>query len=181
MFHGSWVTRRTNFRHPCELCLETCGTTSSSWRTGSKNSRKQVQRSVQYSDTAQRLMTVPGIGRLAASALEASAGNGHQFANGRFFAAWLGLTPREYSTGGKTTLLGISKRGNTYLRRKLIHGARSCVQTCDRQRHPLGAWITKLEQRMHRNKVIVALANKIARVAWKILTRPEEIYRWADA
>jgi transposase len=124
-------------------------------------------------------MTVPGIGPLAASALEASAGNGHQFANGRFFAAWLGLTPREYSTGGKTTLLGISKRGNTYLRRILIHGARSCVQTCDRQRHPLGAWITKLEQ-LHRNKVIVALANKIARVAWKILTNPEEIYRWAE-
>jgi transposase len=142
---------------------------------------KQIQRSVQYSDTARRLMTVPGIGPLAASALEASAGNGHQFANGRFFAAWLGLTPREYSTGGKTTLLGISKRGNTYLRRILIHGARSCVQTCDRQRHPLGAWITKLEQRMHRNKVIVALANKIARVAWKILTKPEEIYRWAEA
>lgn len=142
---------------------------------------KQIQRSVQYSDTARRLMTVPGIGPLAASALEASAGNGHQFANARFFAAWLGLTPREYSTGGKTTLLGISKRGNTYLRRILIHGARSCVQTCDRQHHPLGAWITKLEQRMHRNKVIVALANKIARVAWKILTKPEEIYRWADA
>ena len=84
---------------------------------------KQIQRSVQYSDTARRLMTVPGIGPLAASALEASAGNGHQFVNGRFFAAWLGLTPREYSTGGKTTLLGISKRGNTYLRRILIHGA----------------------------------------------------------
>jgi transposase len=142
---------------------------------------KQIQHGVQCSDTARRLMTIPGIGPLAASALEASAGNGHQFANGRFFAAWLGLTPREYSTGGKTTLLGISKRGNTYLRRILIHGARSCVQTCDRRRHRLGAWITKLEQRMHRNKVIVALANKIARVAWKILTRPEEIYRWADA
>jgi transposase len=108
---------------------------------------------------------VPGIGPIAASALEASAGNGHQFTNGRFFAAWLGLVPREYSTGGKTTLLGISNRGNAYLRRLLIHGARSCVQTCHRQRHPLGAWITRLEQRMHRNKVIVALANKIARVA----------------
>jgi len=126
-------------------------------------------------------MTILGIGPLTASALEASAGNGRQFTTARFFAAWLGLVPREYSTGGKTTLLGISKRGNTYLRRLLIHGARSCVQTCDRQRHPLGAWITSLEQRMHRNKVIVALANKIARIAWKILIKPEEIYRWADA
>ncbi len=140
----------------------------------------QIQRSVQYSDTARRLMTVPGIGPLTASALEASAGNGRQFTTARYFAAWLGLVPREYSTGGKTTLLGISKRGNTYLRRLLIHGARSCVQTCDRQRHPLGAWITRLEQRTHRNKVIVALANKIARVAWKILVKPEEIYRWAE-
>ncbi len=70
---------------------------------------KQIQRSVQYSDTARRLMTVPGIGPLAASALEASAGNGHQFVNGRFFAAWLGLTPREYSTGGKTTDFGMLK------------------------------------------------------------------------
>lgn len=140
----------------------------------------QIQRSVQYSDTARRLMTVPGIGPLTASALEASAGNGRQFTTARYFAAWLGLVPREYSTGGKTALLGISKRGKTYLRRLLIHGARSCVQTCDRQRHPLGAWITRLEQRMHRNKVIVALANKIARVAWKILVKPEEIYRWAE-
>lgn len=119
---------------------------------------QQIQRSVQYSDTARRLMTVPGIGPLTASALEATAGNGRQFSNGRFFAAWLGLVPRQYSTGNKTTLLSISKRGNGYLRRLLIHGARSCVQTCDRQRHPLGAWMTKLEQRMHRNKVIVALA-----------------------
>lgn len=141
---------------------------------------QQIQRSVQYSDTARRLMTIPGIGPLAASALEATAGNGRQFANGRFFAAWLGLVPRQHSTGDKTTLLSISKRGNAYLRRLLIHGARSCVQTCDRKRHPLGGWITKLEQRMHRNKVIVALANKIARVAWKVLTQPTEIYRWAE-
>jgi transposase len=142
---------------------------------------QQIQRGVQYSDTARRLMTVPGIGPLAASALEASAGNGLQFKSSRFFAAWLGLVPRQYSTGGKTTLLAISKRGNVYLRRLLIHGARSCVQTCDRQRHPLGPWITRLEQRMHRNKVIVALANKIARVAWKLLIQPNAIYRWAEA
>lgn len=140
-----------------------------------------IQRSVQSSDTARRLLTVPGIGPLSASALEAAAGRGQHFKNGRFFAAWLGLVPRQYSTGGESTLLAISKRGNTYLRRLLIHGARSCIQTCDRSKHPLGAWITKLEQRMHRNKVIVALANKIARVAWKILTHPAETYRWSPA
>jgi transposase len=140
-----------------------------------------IQRSVHSSDTARRLMTIPGIGPLSASALEAAAGRGQHFKNGRFFAAWLGLVPRQYSTGGEPTLLAISKRGNTYLRRLLIHGARSCVQTCDRGKHPLGSWITKLEQRMHRNKVIVALANKIARVAWKILTHPAETYRWSPA
>ena len=140
-----------------------------------------IQRLVQSNDTTRRLMTVPGIGPLAASALVATAGTGQHFKNGRFFAAWLGLVPRQYSTGGKTTLLAISKRGNTYLRRLLIHGARSCVQTCDRRKHPLGCWITDLEQRMHRNKVIVALANKIARIAWKLLTHPAETFRWSPA
>jgi transposase len=95
----------------------------------------------------------------------------------RGLASYLGSIPPE----ARPPLLGISKRGNTYLRRLFIHGTRSCVQTCDRQRHPLGAWITKIEQRMHRNKVVVALANKIARVAWKILIKPEEIYRWSEA
>ena len=96
-------------------------------------------------------------------------------------AIWGTHPEGKVTTGGKTTLLSVSKRGNSYLRRLLIHGARSCVQTCDRQRHPLGAWITSLEQRMHRNKVIVAVANKIARVAWKILIKPDEIYRWSEA
>src|ERR1700756_3474004 len=90
-----------------------------------------------------------------------------------FFAAWLGLTPREYSTGGKTTLLGISKRGNTYLRRILIHGARSCLLHLHRDRDRLGAWLSGLEKRTHRNKVVTALANKIARIAWALLAHPE--------
>ena len=87
-------------------------------------------------------------------------------------AAWLGLTPAQYSTGGKTTLLGISKRGNPYVRRLLIHGARSCVLHLDRTRDRLGAWIAQLQKRMHANKVAVAVANKIARIAWVILNRP---------
>lgn len=83
-------------------------------------------------DTARRLMTVPGIGPLAATALLAAAGRGLQFRKARDMAAWLGLVPREYSTGGKTTLLGISKRGSPYLRRLLIHGARPCLLHLDR-------------------------------------------------
>ncbi len=73
---------------------------------------------------------------------------------------------------GKPTLMGISKRGNAYVRRLLIHGARSCVMHLDRSRNRLGAWLDQLEARMHANKVVVALANKIARIAWVIINRP---------
>jgi transposase len=83
-------------------------------------------------------------------------------------------------TGGKPTLLGISKRGNGYVRRLLIHGARSCVMHLDRSRTRLGAWIDRLETRMHANKVVVALANKIARIAWVVLNRPGTLYERID-
>ena len=128
------------------------------------------------SDTARRLMTVPGIGPLASTALLAAAGSGRQFAKARDLAAWLGLVPREHSTGGKTKLLGISKRGNKYLRRMIVHGARSCVTHLDRSRDRLGPWLDGLESRMHKNKVTVALAAKIARIVWVILTKPGATY-----
>ena len=92
-------------------------------------------------DRARRLTTIPGIGPLAATALLAAVGDGRQFRRARDLSAWLGLTPREYSTGGKTTLLGISKRGNRYVRRMLTHGARSCVTHLDRTRDKLGNWL----------------------------------------
>ncbi|MEE4317912.1 MAG: IS110 family transposase [Erythrobacter sp.] len=123
------------------------------------------------SDTARRLMTVPGIGPLASTALLAAAGSGRQFRKARDLAAWLGLVPREHSTDGKTKLLGISKRGNKYLRRMIVLGARSCVTHLDRSRDRLGPWLDGLERRMHKNKVTVALAAKIARIVWVILTK----------
>jgi len=132
------------------------------------------------SDTARRLMTVPGIGPLTATALLAAAESGRQFQKARDMAAWLGFVPREHSTGGKTTLLSISKRGNRYLRRMLIHGARTCVVHIDRSRDRLGAWLNGLQLRMHVNKVTVTLAAKIARIAWVILTRPGAIYERRD-
>ncbi len=95
-------------------------------------------------------------------------------------AAWLGLVPRQHSTGGKPTLMGINKRGNAYVRRLLIHGARSCVMHLDRSRNRLGAWLDQLEARMHANKVVVALANKIARIAWVIINRPGTLYERVD-
>ena len=127
-------------------------------------------------ETVRRLLTVPGIGPLGATALVAAAGNGSQFKRARDMAAWLGLVPAQHSTGGKQTLLGISKRGNGYVRRLIIHGARSCFLHLDRDKHALGRWLSALEDRTHRNKAVVALANKLTRIAWAILTRPGLLY-----
>lgn len=141
---------------------------------------REIETIAARDDRARRLMTVPGIGPLVATAIVAAAGDGRQFRRARDMAAWLGLVPREHSTGGKTTLLGISKRGNRYLRKLLVHGARSCVMHMDRSRDRLGAWLDSLERRMHGNKVTVALAAKIARIAWVILTRPGALYEQRD-
>jgi transposase len=131
-------------------------------------------------DRARRLMTIPGIGPIVATALLAAVGDCRQFRRARDMAAWLGLVPREHSTGGKTTLLGISKRGNRYVRRLLIHGARSCLLHLDRTRDRLGSWLDALQGRMHANKVAVALAAKIARMAWAVITKPGALYQRRD-
>lgn len=136
----------------------------------------EIKDTADQDEMAKRLMTVPGIGPLVASALRATAGNAQQFLKARDLAAWLGLVPRQYSTGGKQKLLGISKRGNSYVRRLLIHGARSCAMRLDPEKDRLGQWIRQLGQRMPTNKVIVALAAKIARVAWVIMNRPGSLY-----
>lgn len=127
-------------------------------------------------DTTRRLMTIPGIGPLAATGLLAAAGKATQFRKARHTAAWLGLTPREHSTGGKTTLLGISKRGSSYLRRLFVHRARSCLLHLDRSRDRLGSWLDGLQKRMHNNKSVVALAAKMVRVAWVVFTKPGATY-----
>lgn len=141
---------------------------------------REIEALVARDDVARRLLTVPGIGPLSASALLAAVGKGRQFKKARDMAAWLGLVPRQYSTGGKSTLLGISKRGNGYVRRLLIHGARSCLLHLDRRKNALGAWLDSLQGRMHINKVVVALANKMARIAWVILNRPGTLYGRVD-
>jgi transposase len=120
---------------------------------------------------ARRLATIPGIGVLSATALVAAVGNGASFTRGRDLSAWLGLVPRQHTTGGKAKLLGISKRGNKYLRFLLIHGARAALPTLARSQTPLGAWLRGLLARTHRNIAIVALANKLARIAWATLRR----------
>ena len=122
-------------------------------------------------DLARRLMTIPGIGALNATALVAAVGDASGFSRGRDLGAWLGLVPRQYTTGGKPRLLGISKRGNKYLRTLLIHGARATMASLEKSKTRLGAWLRALLARCHYNTVVVALANKLARIAWVTLRR----------
>ena len=120
-------------------------------------------------EMARRLATIPGIGVINATGLLAAIGDGSAFAKGRDLAAWLGLTPRQHSTGGKTKLMGISKRGNKYLRTQLIHGARAALVHFTKRMTPVGAWVRQLLTRAHPNVVAVALAAKLARIAWAVL------------
>ena len=124
-------------------------------------------------EAARRLMTIPGIGVLNATALIAAVGSAESFPRGRDLAAWLGLVPRQVTTGGRPRLLGISKRGNKYLRKLLIHGARAALPTLLESPTPLGAWLRGLIARMHKNAAVVALANKLARMAWAVLRHDE--------
>ena len=121
-----------------------------------------------------RIRQIPGIGPVVATAIVAAIGNGAAFHKGRDFAAWLGIVPRQYSTGGKAKLLGISKRGNIYLRKILIHGARAAVLRIKRDRAPIGPWLDALDARAPKNVVVVAMANKLARIAWAVLSSGED-------
>jgi transposase len=118
---------------------------------------------------ARRLQQLRGVGPIVATALIAAIGDARQFANGRQMAASLGLTPRQHSSGGKDRLLGISKRGDAYVRGLLVHGARSALRTAPAKDDRLSQWATRLAQRAHPNVACVALANKTARLAWALL------------
>jgi transposase len=116
-----------------------------------------------------RLEQIPGIGPITASALVASIGDANSFKNGRQLAAWLGLVPRQHSSGGKTMLLGISKGGDGYLRTLLVHGARAVLRVAERKPNYEASWLAGLLKRRHPNVAAVALANKNARVLWALL------------
>jgi transposase len=119
--------------------------------------------------TARRLASIPGIGIMNATALLAAVGDARTFARARDMSAWLGLVPRQATTGGRPRLLGITKRGNKYLRTLLIHGARAALPSLATTEGSLGNWLRGLSARAHRNTVIVALASKLARIAWAVL------------
>lgn len=129
---------------------------------------KELTRQLADDDLGQRLMTVPGIGPITASVLASEMGDGKQYRCGRDFAASLGLVPRQYSTGGRNNLLGISKRGDKNLRRLLVQGARAYMQRLGHQSGILARWVSSMLTRRHSNVVACALANKLARIAWAI-------------
>ena len=123
---------------------------------------------------------MPGIGPVIATAMVAAVGDARAFTRGRHLAAWLGLVPRQHSSGGKERLLGISKRGDGYLRRQLMHGARALVAVSKGREGGLWSWVNGLLARRPFNVVVAAVANKLARVAWALLSRGEA-YRAAAA
>lgn len=126
------------------------------------------------SEDSRRLAKMPGIGPITASAMVASIGDAKSFKNGRQVSAWLGLVPRQNSTGGKTVLLGMSKRGDSYLRMLLIQGARSVIYAAQRKSQSIDGWLGGLLKRRNENVAAVALANKNARIAWALLAHGRE-------
>ena len=132
-----------------------------------------IQKSARENEACQRLTEIPGVGPVTATALIAAVGNASAFRKGRNLSAWMGIVPGEYSTGGKQKLLGISKRGNKYLRRLFVQGARSVLQQRDKQAPGLSCWLAQLLARTHQNVVVVALANKLVRIAWAVLCKNE--------
>ena len=136
----------------------------------------KIMRWAATDEHARRLQGIPGIGPITATALVAAVGDVKTFRNGRELAAWLGLVPRQHSTGGREQLLGISKRGDSYVRSLLIHGARAVLRVAGNKTDPRSRWVQALTARRHQNVAAVALANRMARTAYALLAR-EEDYR----
>ena len=135
---------------------------------------EQIQTWHRENVASKKLAQIPGIGPITASALAASIGDAKNFENGRQLAAWLGLVPRQNSSGGKQTLLGISKRGDTYLRTLLIHGARAVIRVAEKKAAHADSWLAGVMGRRNKNVAAVALANKNVRIAWAILAHDRE-------
>lgn len=130
---------------------------------------KELELLSQQDDACQRLQTIPGFGPIVSSAFRSAIGDGRAYARGRDVAASLGLVPRQHSSGGKDVLLGISKRGDKYLRTQLVHGARAVVRQATRKDDSLSRWINRIHEERGWNKAVVAMANKMARIGWAIL------------
>jgi transposase len=141
---------------------------------------RQIEQIAKDNPVTRRLQQLRGVGPMVATALVATVGDGSHFRKGRQMAAAIGLTPRQHSSGEKRRLLGISKRGDAYLRTLLIHGARAVVSQAKRRDDPLSLWVTSIAERSHTNVAAAALANKTVRIAWSML-RNESDYKPALA
>ena len=141
---------------------------------------EEIELLARDSEACRQLMTVPGIGPIIASAMVAAIGNGAAFAKGRDFAAWLGLVPKQMSTGDRTILGRITKRGNRYLRTLFMQGARVVLlRPTNWAKHSFGPWIAAAAKRLHHNVLATALANKLARIAWTVLAQGRSYERRA--
>jgi transposase len=134
---------------------------------------EKVKKLSKENEVCRRLQEIPGVGPLVSTALHAAIVDPKSFRNGREVAAWLGLVPKQHSSGGKEVLLGISKRGDPYLRKILVHGARTVVYHAEGKTDRLNKWILEKERTRGRNRTVVAVANKTARIAWAIMARGE--------
>lgn len=139
-----------------------------------KDMDRQIKRQAAEDDLARRLMTIPGVGPITSSVLASELGDGKQYKCGRDYSASIGLVPKQYTTGGKPRLLGISKRGDPNQRRLLIQCARVYLIALDRQKGALADWVRQLLSRHHSNHVVCALANKLGRIAWAIAANHSE-------
>lgn len=139
---------------------------------------KKIDAIFKGSEACQRIATISGVGPKTATAMIAAIGNGSDFKNGRHLAAWLGLVPRQHSSGDRRVMMGISKRGSQHLRTLLVHGARAVVRTATRKTDARSNWVNELRQRRGHNRATVAVANKNARVIWAVL-RSGDRYRAA--
>ncbi len=137
---------------------------------------KKIERVYRASEPCQRIACIKGVGPKTATAIIAAIGDGSEFKNGRHLAAWVGLVPRQHSSGDRTVLMGISKRGNQHLRSLLVHGARAVVRTAPGKTDPNNQWVNQLRERRGFNRATVAVANKNARMIWAVL-RTGEPYR----
>lgn len=135
---------------------------------------QQLRRIAQSNPLCRILLSMPGIGYINATALMASIGNGAEFRTPREMAVWLGLTPRQHASGDKSVSLGITKRGNCYLRKQLIHGARAAIGSCKKRDDNLSQWVNRIVARRGVHKACVALANRLARLAWVLLQKNEK-------
>jgi transposase len=139
---------------------------------------KEIDAIFKGSEACQRIAKISGVGPKTATAMIAAIGNGSDFKNGRHLAAWLGLVPRQHSSGDRRVMMGISKRGSQHLRTLLVHGARAVVRTATRKSDARSNWVNELRQRRGHNRATVAVANKNARVIWAVL-RSGDQYRAA--